>query len=126
VLEEGWSKRRVIDTAAIVLAFAALSEFLIGDGTFRIVDVGGWAVFLIVMGAILWAISRMSTLWAESLIAGAGFGVVGALGDLFRGDGFDGLYLIITVAGGAIGWFVLFGVGRRFDRWLKSRRHEFT
>jgi hypothetical protein len=121
-MAEGWSKRRLINTAAFVVGFAGLSEWLLGDGTFRAVDVAAWALVLVIMLVALVMVSRMTSLWAESLTIGVSLATLGALGELFRGDGFDWLYVTLGLAGGTVGWFVLFGLGDLVDRGARRRR----
>jgi hypothetical protein len=87
---------------------------------FRLLDVAGWALLFAGMILLLAVMEWLKPRWAESLAFGVGLGLLGLVGDLGRGDGFDWIYVMLSLVGGTVGWFTLLWLGERFSRWAKK------
>jgi hypothetical protein len=110
------------DTVLLIVGFAFLSEALVGEGSFRLIDVAGWALvfvgMLFIFALMTWAKSR----WAESLAFGAGLTVLVLVSDLVSGRGFDWIYLALTLITATGGWFAVLSLAAWFTRLRAAER----
>ena len=104
--------------------FAAISEALVGDGSFRVVDVAAWALVLIWLGCLLAVMEWLKQRWAEALAFGVGLALLGLAADLGCGDGFDWVYVSVALVGGTVGWYAVLWVGGWFSRRVDAYRNR--
>ena len=124
-MTNGWRTPSLVEAIGVVLVGAALWEWLAGDGTFRMQDVGANAVALTAFVASLWLIGRTNILWRQSVLLGFCMVLLGAWSDFTRGDGFDWVYALFAFTGATAACFVLFSLSDRVERRIKNRRrHE--
>lgn len=120
-----WSMGDLAKAVGFVLVTYALWEWLVGDGSFRLQDLGGWAFFVIVLAAFLILAARTTSLWAEAVAFGVFLAVLAAGGGPIRGGGLDLFYVGLAFVGGAALWSAVFWLIERFGRWAKryGERH---
>ena len=104
------------DTVLLIVAFAFLSEALVGDGSYRLIDVAGWALVIAGLLVLCAVMIQTKSRWAESLAFGGGLAVLILVSDLVSGYGFDWPYLALTFVGCTAGWFAVLSVVAWFKR----------